>query len=154
MYRGQWTTMGQNQAIWASGWCWVQCIILVPLTSTQLRLCQCFHNRATLLEVCNLAIKIGFRQMLDMQDKTSARKWFLRRQISLGVEGMGYVLLFQMSIWVSETQNTAQIWKMAFCKLLEYKEESNFVKAWWSNTYCYRLNSEQFYLSKCSFWTF
>lgn len=68
MYKGQWTTMGQNQAIWANGWCCVLCIILVPFTSLWLKWCQCFHNRATILEVYNLAIKIGFWQKLDIQD--------------------------------------------------------------------------------------
>lgn len=129
MYRGQWTTMGRNQAIWANGWCCVQYIMLVPFTSLRLRFCYPFHNRAPILEVSNLAIEIGFRQALDIQDKSSARKWFFRNHILFWEGGVGYVLLFQMPIWVSETQNTAQAWKMAFCKLLDYKEKSNLWKA-------------------------
>lgn len=70
----------------------------MPFTSLGLRLCQCFHNRATILEVYNLAIKIGFWQKLDIQDKTSARKCFLRNHILSGGEDMECILLFQMSI--------------------------------------------------------
>lgn len=129
MYGGPWTTMGQNQAIWANGWCCVQRIILVPFTSLRRRLCYPFHKRAAILEVYNLAIEIGFRQTLDIQDKTSASKWFLRNHILRRGEGVDWVLLFQMSVWVSETQNTAQTWKGAFCKLLVCKEKSNLWKA-------------------------
>lgn len=40
---------------------------------------------------------------------------------------MEYDLLFQMFIWVSETQYISDI-EMAFCKLFDYKEESNLWK--------------------------
>lgn len=110
--RGQWTTMGQNQAIWVNGWCCVQSIILVPFTSLWLRLCQCFHNRATILEAYNLAIKTGFWQKLDIQDRTcSVRKWFLKYYFCWG-RGYEYDLLFQMFIefWNSKYISDIEKW--------------------------------------------
>lgn len=114
MYRGRWTTMGQNQAIWVNGWCCVQCIILVPFTSLWLRLCQCFHNRATILEAYNLAIKTGFWQKLDIQDKTSLSKKVIFEK-SYFVEERGYGIWFvvsdvHLSFWNSKYSSDIEKW--------------------------------------------
>lgn len=61
-------------------------------------LCQCFHNRTTLIMVSKLAIKIGSSKHLTQKTGPQQESDFLRNRILFGGEDMEYVLLFQMSI--------------------------------------------------------